>query len=677
MRIAIVAAVLLVSATALAQSSGVPSTGSPACTRENGCSFTACYPAALPGGAVAHYFCDCKTTGAAGLPPAGQQPQAGCVAGSDAASGLTPATAKQTYGAAQAIFSGLNADDRILFCNGGAFDDTGSASQRWANTTVSAAHPAVVGTYDATWGGGGVRPVMLNALATNIFDLNSSDTPKGGYVFAGLDIEGIGQPATACASSSPFPMEGFFVYNQVNDVLICDVKIAWQCIGVEMAGGNVTTDDNQRFTIRNSAIYNNDAQGLLGSGSSLVITRSLFDYNGKAASNLDHNIYYSSGISTNSQITYSELYRAAPVGGGGCDGVSLVTHGVYDGLLIQGNWIHEPAGTAKSGCYGVGAIPGYPPIPEMFNRVQVIGNLFTDMGGVDVDFSAVHNGLIQSNVFVASSSSAHESVALTNDSLDVGDWTNDTVTVSGNTAYGAGVSYREQTGVSIAFANNLAWHTETGTVACFSHGLSAVSYTFMDNNWCYGPSAGTLNWTGTSTLAAWRVANSFDLLSTSGTDPTLTSVTTTPTYTTAAASFIPTALSGLVSVGSNTWTPSTDYAGLSRPQRAVATIGALELPPVASTPGGFGRNRPISYGGWFLLALFVLGAGALAGHLSVKKHRAELADAQHVHYIDGREVAALTAKADASLALMLARPCERCGEPLLLPRQDPTKKRRV
>jgi len=673
MRIAIVAAVLLVSATALAQSSGVPNAGSTACTRENGCFFTPCFGTQTAG--TAYYFCDCKTTGAAGLPPSGQQPQSGCTAGSDAANGLTPATAKQTYGAAQALFGSLGPDDRILFCNGGVVDDTGASSTNWVNTGVSAAHPIIVGTYDAAWGGGGVRPVILNALGTYAFNLTGSDTPKGGYVFAGLDVEGIGKDPAACADSppcgaNPCPFEAFFAYNQVNDVTICDVKMAWHCIGMEMAGGNNNSDDNQRFTIRNSTIVNNDAQGFLGSGSNLLIDSSFFDYNGKKDANLDHHIYYSSGISTGSVISNNELYRNAPVSGGGCAGVALVTHGIFDGLTIVGNWIHEPPGTALGGCYGIGIMPGYTSA-EMFAHAFVLRNFIQDVGGSAVEMEACHNCSVEGNIFTASATSAMEAVTLTGGSVGTGDWTNDTISVQGNTAYGAGVQFRESdTAANISFGDNVTYRTESGTVNCFDHQLSTASYTKMDRNWCYAPSAGTLRWnaTGTQSLATWQGATGFDSNSTSGTDPKFASPTVTGTLTTIAAAFKPQSASGLRAAGSSVYVTTTDFGGGTRPNPPA--IGAMEFTSPPSTPASGGKNRPITYGGWFLLTLFVLGFAALAGHLSVRRRRAELADAQHVHLIDEHTVPALreVARDEDIAGLMINDLCDQCGEPAWLPR---------
>jgi hypothetical protein len=658
--------VVLGAGTARAQSTGVPSTGSPACVRENGCSFTPCY-GALPGGAVAHYFCDCKTTGAAG-----QQPASGCTAGSDAANGLTPATAKQTYSAAEALFSSLNADDRILFCNGGVFDATGAGSTRWVNRNATAAHPVVAaGGYDAAWGGGGARYVLLNPLAAYLFNLDDgSDISRGGYIFAGGRFEGIGQPATACASSSPFPMEAFFAYDQVNDVLICDSSLSWQCIGMEIAGGNNNSDDNQRITIRNSLIVNNDAQGVLGSGSSILIDRNLFDYNGKAASNLDHNIYYSSGLSTGAVISNNELYRAAPVGGGGCAGVSLVIHGILDGLTISGNWIHEPVGTAGSGCYGVGIMPGYT-TGEQFNHVTVNGNYFQDMGGSGVEVVACHNCNITNNIMVGSPTSGFEAVTVTNDSVGTGDWTDDTILVAGNTVYGNGLQFRETNGTGsadptrITFANNVGWQTGSGTVNCFDHSLANADYTAMNGNWCYAPSGSTVNWnaTGSQSLATWR-ANGWDLNSTYGTTPGFTTATLTATMTTVSAAFLPTGVSGLVAGGQTALGPTTDFLGLSRPQRGTITIGALELAAVPTV------TKPAGIYGMFLLTLFVLGAASLAGALSVKRHRAERADAQHVHLIDEHTQAALAEMGDDdALSLILRAKCDDCGEPAFLPRK--------
>lgn len=673
-KVVIVAIVMAWARLAWGQSNGTPSAGSPACVRENSCTFSPCYGTQTAG--TAHYFCDCATTGTAGLPPTGQRPQAGCTVGSDAASGLSPATAKRTYAAAQALFSSLGPDDRILFCNGGAFDDSTAGSTSWVNTGVSAAHPIIVGTYDAAWGGNGVRPVILNALGVYAFNLTGSDSPKGGYVFAGLDIEGIGQNAAACANSpscgpNPCPMEAFFVYNQVNDVSICDVKMAWHCIGMEMAGGNNSTDDNQRFTIRNSVIVNNDAQGFLGSGSSLLIDRSFFDYNGKKDANLDHHIYFSSGISTGCVISNNELYRNSPVGGGGCAGVALVTHGIFDGLTIVQNWIHEPHGTALGGCYGIGIMPGYTSA-EMFAHTFVQRNFIQDMGGSAVEMEACHNCTVEGNIITAASDSAMEAVTLTGGSVGTGDWTNDTIAVQGNTAYGAGVQFRESdTAANISFGDNVTQRTESGTVNLFDHQLSTASYTRMDRNWGYAPSAGTVRWnaTGAQSLPTWRSGTGFDTNSTVGTDPKFTGPTVTGTMTSIGAALKPQASSGLVGAGSSTYVTTSDFSGATRSNPP--SIGAMELGTTIN-PAGPG-HRPWMLAVWVCLCI---GIGLSLWAVRSKQLRRIEAMEDHQHIQDMATYEALEELHREGLdgiTVGLTALCEDCGEPLFLPRQPKRK----
>src|SRR5262249_15454723 len=125
-------------------------------------------PTSLRSTGTIHYFCDCQT-GA----------QSGCVAGSDANSGLTPAQAKQSLSAMVTAFKALNAGDTVALCQGGSWTTTtalainnnprcsGSGSLRsLANSTT-----CDLTSYAPSWGGT-AQPILKQTTAkTNLLQM--------------------------------------------------------------------------------------------------------------------------------------------------------------------------------------------------------------------------------------------------------------------------------------------------------------------------------------------------------------------------------------------------------------------------------------------------------------------------------------------------------------------------
>ncbi|MGJ0490485.1 MAG: right-handed parallel beta-helix repeat-containing protein, partial [Methylobacter sp.] len=97
---------------------------------------------------------------------------------------------------------------------------------------------------------------------------------------------------------------------------------------------------------------------------------------------LNHNIYI--GATNNSGITISNntLTKSAFVGGK-CTGVSLVVHGVVNGLTIKDNTVFEAIGAAEQGCWGISVDPGYA-TEESFSNVMITGNKVTNVGNVGI-----------------------------------------------------------------------------------------------------------------------------------------------------------------------------------------------------------------------------------------------------------------------------------------------------
>lgn len=566
----------------------------PDCTRESGCTVPACYGAA-PGGATIFYVCDCATTGAAGAQPTGssllggQQPDTGCTPGSDAANGTTPATAWQHYTKAQAQFGSLAAGDRILFCNGGTFDLTGASSNRFVNRNASAGTRVVVGAYTATWGGTH-RPLLMAPTGTYAIDLNDgSDIARGGYVFAGLHIQGIGMPATP-TEASPFcpptqsvnhcPFEAFFVYNQISDVYLCDMRMSYLSIAVENAGGNVGTEDNQNIVVQYSTIDNDENQGMLGSTTGATIDSDTFTNNGFGTANLDHHIYLSSGGQGSQAVTNNHFYKGAQVSGLGCANVEIVMHGINNGTTIAGNLIEEDNGTSLSGCYGIGIMPGYS-AHEEFNNIVIKSNVIKNVGGSGVEMSACHDCTVENNILLADTSSGFEGITLTNDGEGGGgitDQDNLRVKAINNTGYGRlqNMVRSSDAGTVLTIVNNVIYFSNTtGTVTAFNNSLPDASYLAVNRNWATAQGASiTWNASGTQTRANYCTNHGFDCNSTQGTAPNFTNARISTSYAGAAADFTPAAGSGLIGAGDATNGATIDWFGTARPNPP--SIGALE-----------------------------------------------------------------------------------------------------
>lgn len=451
--------------------------------------FTLSPPSGRAAGNV-YYVCDCQP-GADG----------DCQAGSDANSGSDPAAPWQTYGQARAFFnSSLTAGDEIRFCRGGAFD-LGSGSGRWVTTACTAAQPCVVADYVPPWASGNEgRPILSRPTDDYAFDLANGGNAiaEGGYTFRNLDLR-----CPGCTTGG----WAFFLYNDVNDVLIDSISMDGFAIGVHLAGANPCSGSdaqcngqNDSITVRNVTITNSDAQGILGGANELLIEDSYFENNGDGTI-LDHNIYISHG--NNITIRHNELYRSSLDAGGNCGGTSLVGHGVMSNLLIEGNWVHEDLGKANQGCWGISITTGYS-TAESFNNVTIRGNRVENVGNVAIGTAACLNCTIENNVIVQQQGFGVTAIAVPDVAPGAGDAISTGVTVRNNsiaTTTGTGIRLSQGSGHTLVSNAMRATTTHTGW-NCLDAPLAASSYNAIDNNLC-GFSAG--EWAnGVGSLTAWQ-----------------------------------------------------------------------------------------------------------------------------------------------------------------------------
>lgn len=329
-----------------------------------------------------YFVCECGAGSAAG-----------CQAGDDDATGRSPYTPFESYQRARARFSSLAAGDTIRFCEGGAFPITGANTERrWVNDRCRAESPCVVTSYPAPWGAGDEDRPLLTAQDGHgmaLEDGGDADHEEG-YVFENLTLR-----CTSCGGAG----WGFFLYNDIDHVVLQDVEIDGFALGVYVGESNPCADPacdgvNAGLTIRRARIVNSSTQGFLGAGDSLVIEDSYFENNGTRAF-LDHNIYLG-GVSHGARISRNELFRSALNEAGSCSGVSLVAHGEHTDLV---NLIYEEVGKAEPGCWGIAVDPAYEE-PERFQNVVIRRNEIRHVGNLGIGVASCVDCLIENNVVV-------------------------------------------------------------------------------------------------------------------------------------------------------------------------------------------------------------------------------------------------------------------------------------
>ncbi|MCP5097877.1 MAG: hypothetical protein GY943_20205 [Chloroflexi bacterium] len=442
--------------------------------------------------ATTYYICDCDTNA-----------DGDCVAGNDSNSGTDAAAPWQTYEKARTQFnSSISAGDEILFCQGGAFD-LGASVGQWNTTSCTAAQPCVVADYAPPWASGDEqRPILWKTSDGYAFDLSDGGDANydEGYAFRNLDLR-----CTACSPGG----WAFFLYNDVNDVLIDNLNIDGFGIGVHLAGSNacaagdgLCNGRNDRITIRNTTIVNSLGQGILGGGDDILIENSYFENNG-GGTIFDHNIYTSGG--NRITIRNNELYRSSLDGSGNCNGVSLVGHGVITDLLIEGNLVREDVGKANDTCWGIAITPAYGSA-ESFNNVTIRGNRVENVGNVAIGTASCISCTIENNVAIQNQGFGMIGIAIPAQVPQAGDVISADVTVRNNSIWtntGTGIMLNEGSGHTIvsnaiqATANNAIWN-------CLDTTQAASSYDVIDYNVC---DFSTGEWANTvGDLSAWQAA---------------------------------------------------------------------------------------------------------------------------------------------------------------------------
>jgi len=441
-------------------------------------------------GVTIYYACDC-----------GSGADKDCAAGKDSNDGKSPSTPWQTFEKARSQFASLKAGDRIEFCQGGSF--TEGASNSFVNKNCRAGNRCVVTSYKAPWASGDEgRPVIHAPSGANGIDFtDANETHEEGYVFAGIELAGGGMNW------------GFFFYNDVSDVLVCNVAVHDFEIGLHTAGGNNVATHNERIVVRNSTITNNNGQGFLGCDNGLDIENNHFENNGSARAILNHNIYLSGGGNGVSGVTIrgNELYKSTFTSGK-CTGTSLVAHGLIDNMLIENNYVHEDKGTVDAGCWGIAIVPGYSS-KELFTNITLRGNTVVNMGNTSLGVAACQKCTIENNVVINQQSNNYNSILAPASDEGSEDAKNDQITIRSNSVLidgGQGIGVVQE-GKGNIIVNNAVYDSGAGNggVACFNFDQPATSYTAIDHNVCFTNGKG--EWVvGQGTLDTWSKKTGFD-----------------------------------------------------------------------------------------------------------------------------------------------------------------------
>jgi len=446
--------------------------------------------------AVDNFFCDCQ----AGA-------DTNCAVGSDAADGLTHATARQTQNAARTTFNALPAGDQVRLCRGGAFPIT---SASYVNTNATTGNPVTFTDYASSVFTPVVdaKPILTLSADASGFDFGSAGIQQG-YVFSNLDVR-----CVACTTNGT--SFGFFLFQGnglINDVTLDNVDVDGFRINVY-----ASNPPGSNLTIRNSNITNSWVIGFLGGTDPMLIEDNYFAANGKNGTPFEHNIYLSSG--GNIIVRRNELYQASLDVNGDCATTSLVSHTnnpSITNVLIQNNYVHEDIGKVTAGCWGISVVPGNGGNPETFYNYTFDGNTVVNFGGAHVRCTSCQNPIFENNVSISYQTFDTSGVYAGPGPAEDGLTTN--VTMRNNVSYfgpnvnsATGAYLRSTTGTNV-MVSNASYYDGTGAFGCINVGGTVTDntvYTDIDNNVCFYPNTGSGEFSSSyGNLAAWRTASIF------------------------------------------------------------------------------------------------------------------------------------------------------------------------
>jgi hypothetical protein len=311
---------------------------------------------------------------------AGAQP--GCVPGNDNASGDTPATAWRTIAAAERAIASIPSGGAVRFARGGAWLNA-ELFPRPANAT--AAGPVTLGDYTPAWCSSAdcikAAPLLVETKGIEHWGI---DNQTSHIRFENLHLKGV--------AGSQF---GIWTWNGATDIRMSGIEVSGFDIGVYCGTGI------KNVQLSGAYIHDNRAMGTLWDCSNSIIQGSTFDSNARG-SIYDHNIYVSFGVEhpgTDVKILNNKLTKNSEANGV-CYAVSLVVHGVIDGLLIEGNEVIQSPIKHDGGCWGIAVSSGRYGETEVFKNVIIRGNTLKNLGGYYIECDSCINPIIENNTLI-------------------------------------------------------------------------------------------------------------------------------------------------------------------------------------------------------------------------------------------------------------------------------------
>lgn len=484
--------------------------------------------------AAVYYVSDCQSGAAAG-----------CVAGNGANAGTSASSPKQTFSQVPA----LKAGDQVLFAKGGAWTNAGINNAGSSSTTAS---PIIFDSYTPSWGST-AKPILTETRAdTNGFYIQTGQ----GMIIRNLELRGGGNAS------------GVFIYSGGNNTTLDSLTIT----GFNGAFYCAKGPSNPAFiTVKNSSLRNSKAMGILSGCDDMLFENNALDNNGTTAI-FDHNIYLDNKGVRN-VIRGNTLTRSTFVNGQ-CQGVSLVVHGIYDGVTIENNTVIETA--AANTCYGIQVAPGYGNEQEGYKNVVIRGNRVINVGGLGIATSSCQTCTIENNVVVQQRTEEFLGIAASDSGRgDALDWNNSNITIRNNSIYLTNSSSSDSMGINVysdgtnhTVASNLVYlNSGTGSV-CFGTGGRTISgFAAFTNNLCYRASGSGSYSTLYSVLSLAQAAG-FDVGG-KNVNPNLVAAPSAANNWSMALS----ATSPAINAGSATLSSKTDILGSVR---STPDIGAFE-----------------------------------------------------------------------------------------------------
>jgi hypothetical protein len=406
----------------------------------------------------------------------------------------------------------LHAGDRILVAKGSILDCSSLTGAKIFNTSCQSTNPCVLDSYTPPWASGDEGQPVLHNLKLD-FENGGAAVHDEGYVVRNLELRADASLNIDC---------GIFFYNDVDYVLLENLRINGYGIGVQCAGSNPpnppNTDTlNEHITLRNSTITNNSNQGLLSGCSDFLIQGNTFDNNGFALAKFNHNIYLGAGQGAHDVVVWGNALHHSAVINGKCAGVSLVAHGTWSNALVAYNRVEEDLGGVENGCWGISFDDAYT-LAESFRGTVIRGNVVINVGNVAIGATSCPDCVIENNVIINEQSGfGVTGISVPDRVRDADDAKDDNVTIRNNSIYmgsqaqGTGISITYEGSSHLVVSNIIEYEGSSSSWACMqTTGLTKSSFEAFDYNLCYFPNSGG-SWEATAgALSVWTNATGLD-----------------------------------------------------------------------------------------------------------------------------------------------------------------------